>query len=76
MDQVKGLDVGTSYLNRKMAMEFSVAIAQTEVSKFRAKYKKEMFFILVVDEEKGVYRLEQCIAYIRFRVRASVSTPW
>ena len=76
MDQVKGLDVGTLYLNRKMAMEFSVAIAQTEVSELRAKFKKGKFFSLVLDEATDVYCLEQCIAYIRFSERGDIFTKF
>ena len=31
MDQVKGLDIGASYLNRKKAMEFSISITECEI---------------------------------------------
>ena len=75
MDQVKGLDVGTSYLNRKMAMEFSIAIAQTEVSKLVAKFRKSKFFSLVLDEATDVQRLEQCIAYT-FSARGEIFTKF
>ena len=57
-------------------MEFRVAITQTEVSKLRAKFKKDKFFSLVLDEATDVYRLEQCIAYIRFSVRGEILTKF
>ena len=72
MDQVKGLDIGTTYLNRKMAMEFGVAIAQCEMTKLRVLFNKSKFFSLVLDEATDVYRLEQCIAYVRFSVRGEI----
>ena len=58
MDQVKGLGIGTTYLNRKMAMEFSVAIAKCEMTKLRVLFHKSKFFSLALDEATDVYRLE------------------
>ena len=76
MDQVKGLDIGTTYLNRKMAMEFSVAIAQCEMTKLRVLFNKSKFFSLVLDEATDVYRLKQCIAYVRLSVRGEIFTKF
>ena len=76
MDQVKVLDIGTTYLNRKMVMEFSVAIAQCEMTKLRVLFNKSKFFSLVLDEATYVYRLEQCIAYVRFSVRGEIFTKF
>ena len=76
MDQVKGLDIGTTYLNRKLAMEFSVAIAQCEMTKLRVLFNKNKFFSLVLDEATDVYRIEQCIAYVRFSVRGEIFTKF
>ena len=47
-------------------MEFSITIAQIEVSNLHAKFRKGNFSSLVLDKETDVYRLEQCIAYIQF----------
>ena len=57
MDQVKGLDIGTTYLNRKMAMEFSVSIAQCEMTKLRVLFNKSKFFSLVLYEATDVLPL-------------------
>ena len=76
MNQVEGLGIGTTYLNRKMAMEFSVAIAQCEMTKLRVLFNKSKFFSLVLDEATDVYRLEQCIAYVRFSVRGEIFTKF
>ena len=35
MDQMKGSDVGTSYLNRKKPMEFSIAITHCGLQRLR-----------------------------------------
>ena len=45
-----------------MAMEFSVVIAQCEITKLCVLFQKSKFFSLVLDEATDVYHLEQCIA--------------
>ena len=74
MDTVKGIDVGTTNLNRKAAMEFSIAITKCEIDKLRALFRECKFFSLILDESTDVYRLEQCIVYIRFSIRGKIYT--
>ena len=76
VDKVKGVDVGTSYLNRKKAMEFSIAITQCEIRELQALFSKCTFFTLVMDESTDVFRLEQCIAFIRFSIRGEIFTKY
>ena len=49
---------------------------QCENTKFRVLFKKSKFFSLVLDEATDVYRLEQCIAYLRFSVRGEIFTKF
>ena len=46
MDKVKGIDVGTTYLNRKAAMKFSIAISKCEIDKLRALFRECKFLVL------------------------------
>ena len=74
MDQVKGIDVGTSYLNHKKTMEFSIAITHCEIKTLRKLFNKCTFFSIVLDESTDVYWLEQCLAFIRFSIRGEIHT--
>ena len=75
MDQVKGLDIGASYLNRKKAMEFSISITECETEDLQSLCQNCKFFSIVVDESTDVYRLEQCIVFIRFSIRGEIRVP-
>ena len=57
-------------------MEFSIAIARTELSKLVENFNKSKCFSLFLDEATDVYRLEQCIAYVRFSVRGEIFTKF
>ena len=72
MDKGKDIDVGTTYLNRKAAMEFSIAISKCEIDKLRALFRECKFFSLILDESTDVYILEQCSVYIRFSIRGKI----
>ena len=74
IDKAKGVDVGTTYLNHKKAMEFSIAITQCEILELQTLFNKCKFFSLVMDESTDVYRLEQCISFIRFSIRGEIYT--
>ena len=76
MDQVKGLDIGASYLNRKKAMEFSISITECEMEDLQSLFQKCKFFSIVVDESTDVYRLEQCVVFIRFNIRGEIYTKF
>ena len=76
MDKVRGIDVGTTYLNRKAAMEFRSAISKCEIDKLRALFRECKFYSLILDESTDVYRLEQCIVYIRFSIRGKIYTKF
>ena len=74
IDKAKRVDVGATYLIRKKVMEFSIAITQCEILELQALFNKCMFFSLVMDESTDVYRLEQCISFIRFSIRGEIYT--
>ena len=55
-------------------MEFSISITECEIEDLQL-FQKCKFFSIVVDESTDMYRLEQCVVFIRFSIRGEIRVP-
>ena len=74
LDRAKGINIGTTYLNRKQGLEFGISIAKMLQEKQCDEFHKALFFSIILDEFTDVYRMEQVISYIRYSRRGKIVT--
>ena len=74
LDRAKGINIGSTYLNRKQGLEFGVSIAKMLQEKQCDEFHKALFFSIILGECTDVYRIEQVISYIRYSRRGKIVT--
>ena len=74
LDRAKGINIGSTYLNRKQGLEFGISIANMLQEKQCDEFQKALFFSIILDECTDVYRMEQVISHIRYSRRGKIVT--
>ena len=74
LDKAKGLDIGNTYHTRMAGLEFARAIDRVFMDEFKCEFNKANFFCIILDESTDVYRLEQCVLYLRYSIKGNIST--
>lgn len=69
LDKIKGLDVGSTYLNRKSGMSFGHSTAGVILKELFDNFLESRFFIIMFDEATDVNHREQVILYARYSIK-------
>ncbi len=69
VDELKGLDIGTSYRNSNSAKEFLLAISEVERQKIECLLTKAKYATIMSDGSTDVSVVENEIVYIHFALR-------
>lgn len=72
LDEVKGLEVGSTYRTDKKCSEFVHAIAEVERNKLRTQIQTVPFISIMCDGSTDSARREQEIVYVRYCVEGEV----
>jgi hypothetical protein len=73
---MKGLDIGSTYLNRDAAKMFTHFIAEAQRNEMRSTYKTAKFLTILSDGSTDSAVIEQEIVYCRYAVRGKVHTQF